>query len=601
MEGDWIAFVDWTAPTSAGAPQMILQRGTSGTADAEQTSAHGWEAVLAGTLELPGGTPGTVQDLLAGFRTQGVEGLRGLRGRFAALLWHGVERRLFALRDPMGVYPLFYCRLRGKMLLSPSIERLVEADGSAGEIDRVAVAGHLWHRWRDKQRTYFESVRRVTAGHVLDATETGTALTRYWDPGSQRETGRVDWLAPSELDRFDALFDQAIRRCAGSGRTGIFLSGGLDSVSIAARLAEQRPEPPPLALSLAFDHPACDELAIQRAVAVSLGLEQEIQAVPGENGLPGPLESAACLADSWPHPPMNVWNGEFFRLARTGRRRGCEVIVTGSGGDDWLGVSPYYAADLLLAARVPTLVRLVGSLRASHGMTAREATRVAVWTFGLRALVRGFLRRMSRGLALGGHWRTARRPPEWLAPDSDLRRRLVESPDREPAEDLSGAGFYVREMRRGLDHPLVALELEESFEMGRRLDLRIGHPFLDSDLVEYLYRVPPSVLIGSGGPDRALVRDRLAQRFPEVGFEGLRKSDARPFFARLARTEGERVWRELGGPRELERLGIVDGRGVEAEVEKMLCVQGPTAGTFRLWDLINLERWLRSRVGRHGE
>ena len=42
-----------------------------------------------------------------------------------------------------------------------------------------------------------------------------------------------------------------------------------------------------------------------------------------------------------------------------------------------------------------------------------------------------------------------------------------------------------------LDHPLVAMELEETFEQSRRLDMRILPPYWDAELVRFLYRTPP--------------------------------------------------------------------------------------------------------------
>lgn len=600
MEGDWIAVVEWRAGGCGSRLDVRLVEPEVGASDASRVFSGERGAILAGALELPGGRAGQAEDLLAGRRSPSERFLRQLRGRFAGVIWDGARREVLALRDPMGVYPLFVSSWRGGLLLSPSIERLREREGGAGSVNRLALAEHLFHRWPDKQHTYFENVRRIPAGHVLEAREAGEVLQRYWDPGATATRDPEAPDADGDFERFEALFERAIRRCSAGRPTGVFLSGGLDSVSIASRLVRQDPAGRrPLALSLAFGHPDCDETEIQTAVAQRLGMQQELRRVSVPRRAAGPLERARRLSASWPVPLMNVWNGEFHRLAEAGRDLGCEVILTGSGGDDWLGVSPYLAADLLRSARLPTLVRLVRSMRASYGMQAHFAARRVLWEFGVRAIARealgGFLHARARRLDRGLRARRARRAcPRWLAPEPELRQALL-APARMRRAGKPGESFYVREMRRGLDHPLLALELEESFEIGRRLGVRFAHPFLDPDLVEYLYRFRPEVLIGMGGPDRALVRDGLAERFPDLGFDRLRKSDARSFFAELARTEGARVWRRLGGPSALERLGIVDGRRLESELGPMLSSTKTTSGWYRLWDLINLEQWLRAR------
>ncbi|MCP4204742.1 MAG: hypothetical protein GY769_22775 [bacterium] len=600
MEGDWVACLDWEAVVAGWSSSGLRLRPRGGFRSDATTATRGeLRLILAGALELAGARRSRAEELLESYQGRGESLFASLRGRFAALIWDGAERRLTALRDPMGIYPLFYSRAGNETLLSPSIEMLLDLAGVSRSVDRVALAEHLWHRWPDKRQTYFEAVRRIPAGHALEVTEDTEKLVRYWDPASAGDPDRVDWLDPEELAQFPVLFDRAIRRNAAAERSGVFLSGGLDSVAIASRLRDSGPKQKrPLALSLAFDHAECDELPIQSAVAATLDFEQEIQVVAARPGRRGPLERAADLASTWPVPLLNVWNGEFSRLAQAGRERGCDVILTGSGGDDWLGVSPYYAADLLLSGRLVTLARLIGGLRSSYGLSMAEAARIGIWRFGVRVVLRqaadGVLARLVPSASRWARQRRLRRGmPRWLAPDRGFRRELSERTGSLSSLRF-GSSFYVREMRRGLDHPLVALELEESFELGRRFDVKLAHPFFDPDLVEFLYRVPPRLLIGDGGPDRKLVRRMLELRFPDLGFDSLRKSDARAFFGQLVRAEGRRLWQALGGARELGRLGILDPRAVEEEVGAML--DGGRSNTlFRFWDLVNLERWLRGQ------
>src|SRR4029079_15317523 len=84
-----------------------------------------------------------------------------------------------------------------------------------------------------------------------------------------------EWLTDEETRRFSDVLDQAVRRCLSLGRAGIFLSGGFDSVSIAAvaaDLSRKAGVEPPAALSLAFPDPTCNEQNVQRGVANALGL-----------------------------------------------------------------------------------------------------------------------------------------------------------------------------------------------------------------------------------------------------------------------------------------------------------------------------------------
>src|SRR4029077_17671555 len=99
--------------------------------------------------------------------------------------------------------------------------------------------------WQD---TFFEAVRRIPAGHAMIFERDQVRPKRYWDPAPD---GKVNWTRREEVDRFDEVFDLAVGRCLSFGPTGVFLSGGLDSVSVAASaidLCHKASRPEPLAL-----------------------------------------------------------------------------------------------------------------------------------------------------------------------------------------------------------------------------------------------------------------------------------------------------------------------------------------------------------------
>jgi hypothetical protein len=192
--------------------------------------------------------------------------------------------------------------------------------------------------------------------------------------------------------------------------------------------------------------------------------------------------------------------------------------------------------------------------------------------------------------------RVRRRPrrPEWLAPDPVLWREIEERAQQAlPFEQLDGNGYYVREMRSALDHPLVSLEAEEVFENGRRLGLRFLHPFLDADLVDLLYRIPPQ-LLNRGERSKGLVRASLARRFPNLGFERQKKILVTDFYSSVMLREGPVILRSLGGLRTLAELGIIDGLATERVIRQIHGKNSDVA--FPVCALLNMETWLRPRV-----
>ena len=100
-------------------------------------------------------------------------------------------------------------------------------------------------------------------------------------------------------------------------------------------------------------------------------------------------------------------------------------------------------------------------------------------------------------------------------------------------------GFYFRELWESLDHPLTAMEMEEVFESGTRMGLRILMPYWDADLLEMLYRIPPH-LLNKGGRSKGLVRQSVARRFPQLGFERQKKVIATNFFNSTMLQDGKK-------------------------------------------------------------
>jgi hypothetical protein len=216
-----------------------------------------------------------------------------------------------------------------------------------------------------------------------------------------------------------------------------------------------------------------------------------------------------------------------------------------------------------------------------------------LWLYGARPLLAAALRRVAPGALTAyrrrRHWRSA---PEWVAPDPALRREVYQSLGRSDEVGAQGPQpelLYLRYHRR-----LVEMDLEDDFEIGRQLGLRVLNPFWDADVVDFLYRIPPA-LLNRGGRTKGLVRGTLARRFPGLGFERQRKLVLFNFYRDRVLTEGPAAWREMGGVPSLSELGLVDASRLHENVTAIF--SGRRLQQFaRIWDVLNLETWLRPRL-----
>jgi asparagine synthetase B (glutamine-hydrolysing) len=601
------AGADWLVEVRIAAERRRPSLQFHGAHDAGIARNDACEAVFAGVLAereglLSDRERSDAEVLAAAYREQGAAVLKDLRGSFALVLVDHRRGQVLCLRDPLGTHPLFYADLGRRILLSPSLERLRSHDDVPRGLNHAALVDHLCHRWPDGGETPFSAIRRVPVAHSLRI-EREPELLRYWElPRSE------EWIEDDELGTFDELFERAIARQLQLGQVGIYLSGGFDSVSIAAvagDLATKQADAPPWALSLGFPHPDCDERDVQRSVAATLQMPQILMPFDQAVSPEGLVGSGIRLSAQLPLPLLNAWRPAYVSLAREARGRGCDVILSGAGGDEWLTVNPMYMADLLRRGNVLAATKFGRTLLRSYRRSAPQMVRFLVWNAGVKPLILMSGRRMIRRVKSEAIYAKRRRDlmglgPPWVAPSGSLQREVRERIDkraeqrmREP-EPSGRYGFYFRGMDSPVTHPDRSREQEEDFEVGRILGLRIHHPYWDPDLISFLSRIPPRLLLAAGR-EKGLVREATKRRFPGAGFERQRKVSALSFFQQILENEALRNWRDLGGAPALSSLGVVDAEAVEHVVHT-----GPKGNRLRrlnqLWELMTLEAWVRSRL-----
>lgn len=536
--------------------------------------------------------------ILAAYEKWGEQFFSRLRGTFALVIWDSRNETLMCLRDPTGVYPLFYTETNEDVFVSSSMDVLVRQPRVSARLNAEALADFFLDRFPMMEETFFGDVKRVPPGHMLRITRGRHESHRYWDPAPN---GTVEWLRPEEVEQFDDLLNQAISRPFGLGPSGILLSGGFDSVSVAAgavQCAEATGQARPLALSLVFPEADVNEEIVQRGVARQLGIPQVLKGFWDATGERGLLAGAMELNKSLPAPIINTWWPAYNSLVSEGYQRGCRVILTGMGGDEWLGVAPILGSDLMRALDFAGLFRLWKMSWRSFTNPRVPLLKTLLWTFGLGPLVTTPTHRLVKRIApwaLPLRRRIFHPLPGWLAPDTGLRRRLQERWEeksvKETHADPAGS-FYLQHVKIGLDHPLVSWELEEQFEFSRIGGARIAHPLWDPDLVDMLYRTPPLMLIHNGR-NKGLFRASLERKFPELGFERQKKMAATRFYFSVIYKEAQAMWDQLKGAPTLAALGVVDGKLIDSSFRHLL-ERRRHGDAHCAWSILKLESWARA-------
>jgi asparagine synthase (glutamine-hydrolysing) len=532
-------------------------------------------------------------------------GLRRFRGIFAMFVWDGERRRLLAARDPLGIEPLFYAKTDDELLFAASPRILLDQPGVSRTPNRAVLVETLYWHWPVPEETSLEAVRRILPGHMLIVANGTVTSGRYWNPND--DLNEQGWVQEDELEAFDSLLERAVRQCLDLGPSGIFLSGGFDSVSVASialDLARRRELATPWALSIIFPTPETSEEDVQLGVAKGLGLPQIVRGLEESVAPDGLVCRSVELSASWPLPHAYLWAGAYEKLARAGADRGVRTIMTGAGGDEWLTVDLLLSADLMRELEFAALYRFVRTKLSSFDTTLLPTLRSLLWKNGLQPLGyfygRKLLQRYAPALREARRRRSIVRALEaelpWIAVEPELRDEFRARRDKRLRQSdqpsLEGRfRFYGSDGTTVLDHVLVSEDRENDYESGRRAGVQFMHPYWEPDLVSFLFRVPPALLL-RGGLEKGLVRQTIARRFPDLGFEKQKKLVATDFHYSIIRRQAPAAWKRIGGCEALVDLGVVDGAQIDSVIADGLASEDRRE-VHRIWQLLTLEAWLK--------
>jgi asparagine synthase (glutamine-hydrolysing) len=547
-------------------------------------------AALCRRLEIPNAPAlSDAELLLTAYEAWGAGVARELEGVYAAAVWDQEEEALLCIRDPIGVMPLFYAQTDAGLVLSSDCWTVLRHPAVPRQINRLVLAEHLLWRHSRAEETFFAQVHRIPGAHYLLARDGDIKTVRYWDPVPPPGEP-VDWLDPAEQDRFPELMHRTIASYMALGSAAVALSGGLDSVSVATvacAVADEYGWPRPHALAVHFDDPTWDEREIQTGVAQTLGMPLHLISPRGFAGGRSLLDLSLELSSSYPSPLYSLWHPILTHLTERAQSEGHGVILTGVGGDEWLGVTPALAADLIRAGDAVGLWRLYQAQRKSFRTPPAQAARDVLWQYGMRAVMRDAAHRYMPGWAA-----SRRRPvtlPDWIAPDPELRQQLqqrLELQELRPPVDSA----YVRDMRPLLQRPRVMMTMEEFYYRSRGRGVTCFHPYWSRPITEFVLRMPPRRL-NEGGRSKGLVRRMLAERFTQLGFDRQKKLSRNPFFERLMAEQWPGMWRRWAGDSALADAGVVDMPRLQDSLLKKAAAGN--LNYFPVWLLA--EAWLRGQ------
>jgi len=439
----------------------------------------------------------------------GTKCLHRFNGMFAFVLWDERKGCLWLVRDRLGIKPLFYTYSSQGLVFGSEIKAILCHPQLERKIDYEALTYYLALNYTPAPYTLFAGIRQLLPGHYLIVDAAGSLQeVEYWElTYSEEGKGNEKYY----LEEFNSLLADAINlRLVSDVPFGAFLSGGLDSSSIAYWMSRQMSEPVKT-FSIGFNESSFNELGYARQVAQTIQAEHYEQIVKAD--------AAQIL-------PQLVWHAEeptadssmvaVYYLAQMARQQ-VTMVLAGDGADEILAGYETYQAYYLhrLYQFIPAWLRKKAIAPLINNLPVSDAK--VSWDFKLKRFV------------AGGELSSEDAHASWrMIFDADARAELLS-----PVSHLYQVNADVFELYRAkfaqtnARHPLNRmLYVDTRFYLPNDMLVKVDRmtmthgletrePYLDHRLVEFAASVPPKLKLKNLRHKKYLLKSSFKGKLPK--------------------------------------------------------------------------------------
>jgi len=506
-------------------------------------------------------TEGDSEVIVQCYERYGADAWRMLNGQFAFALWDSRQRKLWLVRDRLGIVPLHYTVTDGHLLFASEAKALFAGGRISPRISTKGLA-EVFIRWSaTPPSTVFEGVSQVPPATALCFDEAlGNIQSRYWQPNPA--TSEYANISDSDAaDALDAHMKRSIAlRLRADVPVGAYVSGGLDSSVISAIAKHLLGAAGTLdTFGIRFEDPRFDETAEQRLMANALQSRHH-EFLCGAADIRGALDEVVWRCET---PLLRTAPVPMFLLSRLVQETGVKTVLTGEGADELFAGYTIFKEDQIRRfwARQPqSRMRPALLRRIHHYIGSADARSTALWQnfFGqnLEDTAHPFYSHLIR-------WQNTAWTLRLLSPEirgaASLGGVMAELADQMPEgwldwDSLTRAQFT--EIHSFMSSYLLSCQ-GDRVAMAHGVEAR--YPFLDPELVDFALALPKRQKL-QGLHDKIVLRRIAARRLPEA----IWKRKKQPFRAPIARAvfsrEGMEQFGNVLSPAALAAHGLCDAQ-----------------------------------------
>jgi asparagine synthase (glutamine-hydrolysing) len=415
-----------------------------------------------------------VELIARAYHVWGEQCVEHLLGDFAFAVWDSLRKTLFLGRDHLGVKPLFYAHVGESIIFSNTLECIRHHPDVSKKLNDLAIADFLLFGVNQElDTTCFAEIRRLPPAHSASWSKARPMIRRFW-------TMAVDepqyFSHPDDYtERFKELVRAAVSDRLRTDRVGVFMSGGLDSTTLAFTAVEVMRNRSALSAPIAFTT-ILDGIVDNNESVFAAMVAKKLQ-IPvyyhrmkfGDSN--GNLESSSTYT---PEPVSNPLTLQWERMQFNWISSQARMCLYGEGADNALAYEWRPHLSYLIAQR--RLLRLVRDL-VFHVLAHRRIPLLPTVFHGMR--------KKTSVVGLTPHY------PTWLEKSFESRLDLRARWNRYVNNVIDSSVHPVRpKAYESFTGPLWAPLFEGFDAANTSAPLVVSHPYVDVRLLRYLLSVP---------------------------------------------------------------------------------------------------------------
>jgi asparagine synthase (glutamine-hydrolysing) len=509
------------------------------------------------------------------FGLLGHKSLNKLNGMFAFAIYDKLEKKLFLVRDRMGIKPIYYYQNKDVFVFASEMKALLQVSSIKNSltINQNAVFSFLHLGYIPDPDSIYNEIRKIQPGNMIEVNSKGTTSHEFWklDKIVNEKTETTTYKAAKA--KFENLMQSSVgQRMVSDVPLGIFLSGGVDSSLIAA-IAKQNHTGPLKTFTVGYKDDKYNELPHAKKIADYLGTDHH-ELLLEEKEAMGMLDD---LLDHFDEPYADSSLFPTYFISRYASNT-VKTVLAGEGSDElFMGYGVYNWPARLITA---------GSARKMIGDALKYTPD----------------NRFKKSALMFSHY-SSKNPFSHIY--SQEQGFFTEKELSELLLNKSGKNLtdHFKIDLKHLKRELGPEEIQSFFDLKYSLtgdlltkvdrasmycSLEVREPYLDYRLIEFAVNLPIALKV-KGNITKRLVKDALYNYIPENYFNRPKRGFSIPL-EKWLKGELRYLIDEVLSKEAIETTGLFDYEKIKDL--KIRFTQGESYLYNRLWAMIVLQKWM---------